>query len=81
MTKDLGPFENPYMKGIRIVFIMLAPAEGNIKAGNDIMGYISSMLIEDYEFMDVVQKGNKEEIRDMLSKNLKKFFNQYISGI
>ena len=27
MTKDLGPFANAYFKGIRIVFVMLAPVD------------------------------------------------------
>ncbi len=51
-----------------------------MKINGDIMGYISSMLIEDYEFMDIVVKGDKEEIRSALSANLKKYFNKYIGG-
>ncbi len=81
MTKDLGPFANAYFKGIRIVFVMLAPVDGHAKINGDIMGYISSMLIEEYEFMDIVMKGDAEEIRNALSRNLKKYFNKYIGGI
>ncbi len=81
MTKDLKPFADPYFKGIRIVFIMLAPMDGHLKISGDIMGYISSMLIEEYEFMDIVVKGDKEEIRNALSRNLKKYFNLYIGRI
>ena len=80
MTKDLGPFLNPYLKGIQVVFIMLAPVD-NSMAGNDMMGYISSMLIEEYEFMDIVLTGDKEGMRQMLSKNLKKYFNQYLARL
>jgi len=78
MTKDLEPFADPYLKGIRMVFIMLVPADGHQKINGDIMGYISSMLIEEYEFMDIVAGGDKEEIRNALSRNLKKYFNHYI---
>lgn len=78
MTKDLGAFLHPYFKGIKIVFVMLIPIDDNIKVNTDIMGYISSMMIEEYEFMDVVAKGDKEEIRRVLSHNLKKYFNRYI---
>lgn len=81
LTKDLGPFVHEYLKGIRSVFIMLVPVDDNVKINNDIMGHVSSMLIEDYAFMDVVAGGNKEEVRDMLSRNLKKFFNQYIARL
>lgn len=80
MTKDLGAFADAYFKGIRIVFVMLAPVDGNAKINGDIMGYISSMLIEEYEFMDVVMKGDVQEIRNALSRNLKKYFNKYIGG-
>lgn len=80
MTKDLKPFADQYFKGIRIVFIMLAPVDDHQKINGDIMGYISSMLIEEYEFMDIVVKGDKEEIRNALSRNLKKYFNKYIGG-
>ncbi len=80
MTKDLGAFADAYFKGIRIVFVMLAPVDGNAKINGDIMGYISSMLIEEYEFMDVVLKGDVQEIQNALSRNLKKYFNKYIGG-
>ncbi len=39
------------------------------------------MLIEEYEFMDIVVRGDKEEIREALSGNLKKYFEKYIGGI
>ena len=80
MTKDLGPFADAYFKGIRMIFVMLAPVDDHAKINGDIMGYISSMLIEEYEFMDIVVKGNEEEIRNALSRNLKKYFNKYIGG-
>lgn len=80
MTKNLAPFSDPYFKGIRIVFIMLAPIDDHAKINGDIMGYISSMLIEEYEFLDIVQKGEQEEIRNALSRNLKKYFNRYIGA-
>ena len=59
---------------------MLAPVDDNAKINGDIMGYNSSMLIEEYEFLDIVQKGEQEEIKNALSRNLKKYFNRYIGG-
>ena len=67
MTKDLGPFEDPYFKGISVVFVMLVPMDEHVQVNNDILGYISSVLIEEYEFLDVVSRGKKEEIRSSLS--------------
>ena len=45
------------------------------------MGYISSLLVEEADFVNMLYSGEKEEIRSMLSSYLKKFFNQYISKI
>ena len=81
MTKDLGAFQNPYLKGITVVFIMLAPVDDHGNINHDILGYISSLLIEKPDFMDIVSGGDKEEIRDALSRYLKKYFNQYISTL
>ncbi|MDY2814457.1 MAG: BglG family transcription antiterminator [Dorea sp.] len=81
MTKDLKPYEDPYFKGVSVVFIMLVPLDENLQVNNNILGYISSMLIEEYEFMDVISRGEKEEIRNALSRYLKKYFNRYLSGI
>ena len=60
---------------------MLVPMDDNLQVNNDILGYISSILIEKYEFMDVISRGEKEEIRDALSGYLKKYFNKYLAKI
>lgn len=81
MTKDLGAFLDPYFKGITTVYIMLAPIDDHLQVNNDILGHISGMLIEEYEFTDTVARGDKEEIRDVLSRYLKKYFNQCLTDI
>lgn len=81
MTKDLGEFLDAYLKKITIVFVMLLPIDDNLEVNQDILGYISSMLVENCEFMDIVSKGNKEEIRDALSRCLKIYFNKYLSSL
>lgn len=78
MTKDLGAFLDPYFKKITIVFIMLIPNDDKLEINRDIMGYISSMLVEKEEFTDIVSRGQKEEIRDALSRSLKIYFNRFI---
>lgn len=81
MTRDLQAFSEPYFKGITVVFVMLVPMDDKISVNNEILGYISSMLIEEIEFMDVVARGDKEEIRSYLSKSLKKYFKKYLWGL
>lgn len=76
MTEDSGGFRDAYFKGVTVIFIMLIPVDENLKLNSGIMGYISGMLIEDYEFMDVVAGGDKEEIRNVLSQSLKKYENK-----
>ena len=81
VTKDKERFEDLYFKGIGIVFIMLIPQDENLEVNREIMGYISSMLIEEYEFMEIIKGGQKEEIRDALSGYLKKYFNSYLARL
>ena len=81
MTKDLGAFGDPYFKGIKVVFIMLVPEDADVEINNEVMGSISSMLVEDSVFLDIVLGGQKEEIRSALSRHLKRFFNKYLSGL
>lgn len=78
MTRNLGAFQDPYFKGIKVVFVMLVPIDDNLRINNEILGHISGTLIEDFHFLDVILKGEKEEIRDELSRCLKQYFSKYI---
>lgn len=79
MTKDGKAFRNPYFKGISVVLVMLLPVDENVKVNSEILGYISSVIIEDYDFLTTITGGDKEEIRSALSEHLRKFFQQYLN--
>lgn len=81
MTKDLQAFKDPYFKGIQVVFIMLIPMDDHIRVNSEILGYISSVLVEDYTFMDTVLTGDKKAIQNAVSAHLKKFFNKYLNRV
>lgn len=81
LTKDLKAFDNPYFKGISVVLVMLLPIDDNIKVNSEILGYISSSLIEDYDFLTTITGGNKAEIQSALSNQLRRFFNQYLNNL
>ncbi|MDO4338739.1 MAG: BglG family transcription antiterminator [Eubacteriales bacterium] len=81
MTKDLQAFKDPYFKGIQVVFIMLIPMDDHIRVNSEILGYISSVLVEDYTFMDTVLTGDKKAIQSAVSAHLKKFFNKYLNRV
>ena len=81
ISRDGKAFHDPYFKGISVVLVMLLPVDENLKINSEILGYISSMLIEDYDFLSTITGGGKEEIRSVLSDHLRKFFNQYLNKI
>lgn len=81
LSRDQKAFHDPYFKGITVVLVILLPVDENIRINSEILGYISSMLIEDYDFLSIITEGNKEEIKAVLSDHLRKFFNQYLNKI
>lgn len=81
MTKDLSPFTDPYFKGIQVILVMLLPVDEHLKENSAILGHISSALIEDYNFLETISRGEKEEIRALLSEHLSKFFRQYLANM
>ena len=81
MPEGNAAFVDPYFKQITVAFVMLVPNDELVKINNDIMGHISGMLIEEPEFMEVAEQGDKEQIRTLLSKHLKQYFRKYISGL
>lgn len=80
-TKDRKAFHDPYFRGINVVLVMLLPIDDNIKINSEILGYISSSLIDDYDFLTTITEGEKPDIESALSKQLRKFFNQYLNRL
>lgn len=78
-TRDRKPFTDSYFKGINVVLVMLLPVDEHVRVNSDILGFISSTLIEEYDFLDIILNGEKEEIRNVLSDYLRKYFNQYLN--
>lgn len=81
LPKGEKSFTDPYFKGIQVVFVMLLPIDENIKMNSEILGFISSILIEDYDFFLTMAGGDIYDTRNRLSSELQKFFNQYLNKI
>ena len=81
LTKDLGLFQDPYFREIGAVIVMLLPMDEHVAENSRILGYLSEQLIEEPEFLDTVMEGEKEQIRALLSRYLKQFFNQYLDKV
>ncbi len=80
-TRDRQPFSDPCLQGIRAVIAMMIPEEEHVTENSEIMGSLSSSLIEEPDFLNAIFYGEKEEIRELLSQILKRFFNQYLGRL
>lgn len=78
LTKDLKEFRDPYFTNIKAVIIMLIPDDDNALENGEIMGHLSSKLIDSEDFLNTIFKGDKYEIKSFISKELKQYFNQYL---
>ncbi len=81
LTNDLGSFRDPLFKNIRAVIIMLIPEDEHMEEYTSVMGYLSSKLVEDKEFLNTIFTGDKETIREFMLIELKKYFNQYLDRV
>lgn len=81
VTKDRTIFLDPYFKGVKAVVIMLIPEDEQVAINIDIMGCLSSQLIENKEFLNLVFEGEKEELKECLEKILRQYFKQYLEFV
>lgn len=81
LTKDLGIYKDPYFREIGAVIVMLLPKDEHVAENSRILGHISEQLIEEPDFLDTIMEGDKEQIRGLLSRYLKQFFNQYLDNV
>lgn len=78
ITEDLEEFEDQYFKKIKTVFCMLIPNDEHRKTNADILGCISSSLVEDDKLLNVVATGDYDRIKKYLSTVLRVFLAKYI---
>ena len=81
VTKDRTAFLDPYFKGIKAVIIMLIPEDDQVGINSDIMGCLSSQLIESSEFLKVMFEGEKEMVKEKVEKVLRQYFKQYLETV
>lgn len=81
LTKELNEFKDPFFKKIRAVIIMLIPEDEHTEENSDIMGFLSSKLVESNDFLETVFTGEKENIRSFITRELKRYFSQYLDRV
>ena len=75
------PFLVPYFEGVGLVIVMLMPVDEHLKENREILGFLSETLVEEPEFLEALTGGGREEMQAVLSKYLKRFFNQYLDRV
>ncbi len=78
-SQSLSQFKSPDLKGINIIFTMLIPKDENEKINSDIMGSISSSMVENNTLLDSIYEGDDSTTLKNISKVLKTFFANYIN--
>lgn len=81
VTKGLKEFLDPYFQKIHAIIIMLLPDDEHTAENSGILGCLSSKLVEDNEFLDTILTGETETIRGFITKELKKYFGQFLDRI
>lgn len=69
-------FEDVYFKKIRVVFVILIPDDENLEINGELLGYISSAIIEDPLFLEIASNKNQEEVRNYISTKMKEFLQE-----
>ncbi len=70
---------DPRLKDITAVLCMVMPDDDRKKENGEMLGRISSALIENHSFLDVIIKGEEGRIRDKLQQILKNYFSDHLN--
>ena len=81
LPKQEEHFTDVYFKEIQIVFVMMIPEDENMDINGEILGYLSNLFLEEKTLEEIISGSSKEEIQNIISKYLKKFFQEYLEMI
>lgn len=73
LTKGSTAFSNPYMKDVPIIFVMLIPCDDNERINCEILGYISTLLLDEPILIRTARLGDVTKIQDKLYLFLKDY--------
>ncbi len=66
-------FAGEYLTGVKVVICLLMPKNEYDTLNSNILGHISSILVEDDEIIDIFARGDSYEITECLSLHFKNF--------
>ncbi len=74
-------FTDSSMKGIKAALCMTMPMDDNRQQNAEMLGRVSSAIIEDDKFLEALHKGDEEGIQDKLQEILRTYFSEQLNGI
>ena len=81
VTGNRGEFTSPDLKKIRAAIVMLMPEDGHTKENSEMLGFLSEKLVEDDTFLHTLMTKEEGDIKSLVSRYLKQFFNQYLDKV
>ncbi len=74
-------FEDEKLKGIRAALCMTMPIDDKRQQNAEMLGRVSSAIIEDEEFLEILKRGDGDGIQEKLQKILKTYFSELLSAL
>lgn len=78
--ENLG-FTDKQLEGIKGVICMTMPLDINRQENSEMLGRVSSAIIEDSEFLELLREGREDGIREKLQKILKAYFTEQLGSL
>ncbi len=74
-------FSDESLTGIKAALCMTMPVDENRQQNAEMLGRVSSAIIEDETFLGAIKEGNEEEIQKKLQKILKGYFAEQLNDL
>ncbi len=74
-------FSDPYFKGTTAALLMLMPKDEYKRQHQEILGRVSTGLINDSHFLHSFMTGEEREVKKYLTKNLKQYFYEMLEKL
>ncbi len=80
-TGDRQGFADESLSGIEAALCMTMPVDENRQQNAEMLGRVSSAIIEDEDFLAAIKRGDEEEIQKKLQKILKGYFAEQLNDL
>ena len=78
---EKSSFKDEKLSGIRAALCMTMPVDDNRQQNAEMLGRVSSAIIEDDRFLEAIKCGNEEMIQDKLQEILKSYFTEQLGSL